>query len=91
MFCRMEHDIPIIILSDDDDDDEGDFFTTHNDSSVMIVENEGNEAGSLLHTYLNMTLTKLKVIMVSIHSYHRPINDIYNTMYSFACAVVVMP
>uniref|UniRef100_A0A8C1W6N5 Zgc:112980 n=1 Tax=Cyprinus carpio TaxID=7962 RepID=A0A8C1W6N5_CYPCA len=45
----MEHDIPIIILSDDDDDDEGDFFTTHNDSSVMIVENEGNEADVSKH------------------------------------------
>uniref|UniRef100_A0A8C1E3T1 Zgc:112980 n=2 Tax=Cyprinus carpio TaxID=7962 RepID=A0A8C1E3T1_CYPCA len=45
----MEHDIPIIILSDDDDENEGDFFTTHNDSSVMIVENEGNEADVSKH------------------------------------------
>uniref|UniRef100_A0A672MDL3 Zgc:112980 n=1 Tax=Sinocyclocheilus grahami TaxID=75366 RepID=A0A672MDL3_SINGR len=49
MFCRTEHDIPIIILSDDDDDEEGDFWMTHNDSSVLIVENERNEADVSKH------------------------------------------
>ncbi|XP_016118323.1 uncharacterized protein, partial [Sinocyclocheilus grahami] len=44
-----EHDIPIIILSDDDDDEEGDFWMTHNDSSVLIVENERNEADVSKH------------------------------------------
>uniref|UniRef100_A0A673KVV2 Uncharacterized LOC107722968 n=1 Tax=Sinocyclocheilus rhinocerous TaxID=307959 RepID=A0A673KVV2_9TELE len=48
MFCRTEHDIPIIILSDEDDD-EGDFLMTHNDSSVLIVENERNEADVSKH------------------------------------------
>uniref|UniRef100_A0A671MSH1 Uncharacterized LOC107702537 n=1 Tax=Sinocyclocheilus anshuiensis TaxID=1608454 RepID=A0A671MSH1_9TELE len=48
MFCRTEHDIPIIILSDEDDD-EGDFWMTHNDSSVLIVENERNEADVSKH------------------------------------------
>ncbi len=47
MICRTEHNIHIIILSDDDDDDEGDFLRSHNDSSVLIVENERNEAGNL--------------------------------------------
>lgn len=46
MFCRTEHNIHIIILSDEDDD-EGDFLRSHNDSSVLIVENERNEAGNL--------------------------------------------
>ncbi|XP_043097732.1 uncharacterized protein zgc:112980 [Puntigrus tetrazona] len=41
----MTENIPIIILSDeDDDDDEGSFLRTHNDSSVLIVENDKNEA-----------------------------------------------
>uniref|UniRef100_A0A672LRH4 Uncharacterized LOC107564628 n=1 Tax=Sinocyclocheilus grahami TaxID=75366 RepID=A0A672LRH4_SINGR len=48
MFCRTEHNIPIIILSDEDDD-EGDFLRTHNDSSVLIVEIERNEADVSKH------------------------------------------
>ncbi|XP_059409586.1 uncharacterized protein zgc:112980 [Carassius carassius] len=44
-----EHNIPIIVLSDDDDDDEGDFLRTHNDSSVLIVENERNDADVSKH------------------------------------------
>ncbi|XP_051558754.1 uncharacterized protein LOC127443842 isoform X2 [Myxocyprinus asiaticus] len=39
MFCRMDQNIPIIVLSDEDEDDEN---LTHNDSSVLIVENEKN-------------------------------------------------
>lgn len=46
VFCRTEHNIPIIILSDEDDD-EGDFLRSHNDSSVLIVETERNDAGDL--------------------------------------------
>lgn len=46
MSRRTQHNIPIIILSDDDDD-EGDSLMSHNDSSVLIVENERNEAGIL--------------------------------------------
>ncbi|KAK2908561.1 hypothetical protein Q8A67_004398 [Cirrhinus molitorella] len=45
-----EHNIPIIILSDDDDDDdEGELLRGHNDSSVLIVENDRNEADVSKH------------------------------------------
>ncbi|XDV14572.1 hypothetical protein PO909_014805 [Leuciscus waleckii] len=43
-----QHNIPIIILSDEDDD-EGDSLMTLNDSSVLIVENERNEADISKH------------------------------------------
>jgi len=59
MFRRTQHHIPIIILSDDDDDDdEGDSLMALNDSSVLIVENERNEAGNLRYTRLIINKTK---------------------------------
>ncbi|XP_051745878.1 uncharacterized protein zgc:112980 isoform X3 [Ctenopharyngodon idella] len=45
---KTQHNIPIIILSDEDDD-EGDSLMSHNDSSVLIVENERNEADISKH------------------------------------------
>lgn len=58
MSRRTQHNIPIIILSDDDDEDEGDSLMSHNDSSVLIVENERNEAGSLRYVNLDTKTTK---------------------------------
>uniref|UniRef100_A0A673LX06 Uncharacterized LOC107725351 n=1 Tax=Sinocyclocheilus rhinocerous TaxID=307959 RepID=A0A673LX06_9TELE len=58
MFCRTEHNIPIIILSDEDDD-EGDFLRTHNDSSVLIVEIERNEAVKSFILIYSQTATVL--------------------------------
>lgn len=60
MFRRTQHNIPIIILSDEDDD-EGDSLMSHNDSSVLIVENERNEAGSLRYVvFLKLDTNKTK-------------------------------
>ncbi|KAK9980590.1 hypothetical protein ABG768_000183 [Culter alburnus] len=53
MSRRTQHNIPIIILSDDDDDeDEGDSLMSHNDSSVLIVENERNEADNVISKHI---------------------------------------
>lgn len=54
MFRRTHHNIPIIILSDEDDD-EGDSLMTLNDSSVLIVENERNEAAGTKNVIINKT------------------------------------
>lgn len=60
MSRRTQHNIPIIILSDDDDD-EGDSLMSHNDSSVLIVENERNEAGILRYVvFINRDSNKIK-------------------------------
>lgn len=74
MFRRTQHDIPIIILSDEDEDD-GDALTTLNDSSVLIVENERNEAGnvSLLYTHLIITNPKFTIPFVTIHMHYKTV------------------